>query len=98
MQSVTIQNINTQELEMMFSKVVTAALEKFKTEFSIKNPEVKVDKLLTKSETAKYLQISTPTLLKYINQGYIKAHTVAGTRMRFKPSDLDKALVELRRR
>jgi excisionase family DNA binding protein len=97
MQSVLIQNISSAELEDMISKAVMTALKNLNIETTVATATAS-DKLLTKKEAAAYLKISLPTLSKYINDGFVKAHTVAGTRMRFKISDLDKALKALRNR
>jgi excisionase family DNA binding protein len=98
MQNFLIQ-ISEQQLRKLISEEMLIALANHK---SITPQEITSqpasDKLLTKKEAAEYLKISLPTLSKYIRQGYIKAHTVAGTRMRFKSSDLDKALKGLRNR
>src|SRR4051794_13623091 len=99
MQSVLIQNINSAELEDLISKAVASALKGLNTDVSaISTIPAASDELLNKKEAAKYLKISLPTLSKYINEGYVKAYTVSGTRMRFKTSDLDKALKVLRHR
>jgi excisionase family DNA binding protein len=98
MQGILIQSINGQELEAIISNAVAAAMEKYQKSIPDRPPIQSVDKLLSKKEAARYLGISLPTLSKYINDGYVKAHTVAGTRMRFKLSDLDKALRGLRSR
>lgn len=99
MQSILIQNISGSELEELISKAVAAALKNM----SINAPSTHAvqtapSELLTRKDAAAYLKISLPTLSKYIRHGYVKAHTVAGTRMRFKTSDLDKALKGLRNR
>ena len=98
MQSVLIQNINSSELEEIISKAVANAIKNLSIELPVASSAPISDRLLTKKEAAAYLKISLPTISKYIVGGYVKAHTVAGTRMRFKISDLDKALKALRNR
>lgn len=100
MQYLQIQNINSSELrELVFEAVATALKERI-SEYSRTQPPTQraSEKVLTKKEAASYLKISLPTLSKYIKGGYIKVHSVAGTRMRFKLSELDKALGVIRGR
>ena len=99
MQNIQIQNINSSELEQIIYKVFINALKDSNIVLSVASPTTPVEKkLLSKKEAAAYLKISLPTLSKYINGGFVKAHTVTGTRMRFKISDLDKSLRGLRNR
>lgn len=93
MQSILIQNINSSELENLISKAVAAALKDLSINAPVVNSvESTSSELLTKGQAASYLKISLPTLSKYIKNGFVKAHTVAGTRMRFRVADLEKAL------
>jgi len=98
MQNILLQSLNKGEVQELISEAVKAAMEKYISYVTIPPMKDKSVPLLSKKEAAAYLKISLPTLSKYINIGYVKAYTVAGTRMRFKPADLDKALVELRNR
>lgn len=86
MQYLQIQNINSNELRQLVFEVVITALKEQSLEYSKTQPPGKCvsDKLLTKKEAAAYLKISLPTLSRYVKLGYVKAHTVGGTRMRFK--------------
>lgn len=97
MHATLIHGITDQQLEIMISRAVGIAMEKYHANFPQQTPIHVADKLLSKKDAAKYLSISLPTLSKYINSGHVKAHTVAGTRMRFRLSDLDKALRTLRK-
>lgn len=94
MQYLQIQNINSNELRQLIFEVVVAALRENFSEYPQMQPPAQLvsDKLLTKKEAAAYLKISLPTLSRYVKLGYVKAHTVAGTRMRFKAEELDRAL------
>jgi len=97
MQSVLIQNISSNELEEIISKAVTTAIKNLNIGALAAAPVSPAsDKLLDKKGAAEYLKISLPTLSKYINDGFIKAYSVAGTRMRFRACDLDKSLKSLR--
>jgi len=53
--------------------------------------ESKEDKLLTRSEVAKALAISLPTLRSYVKRGIIKEHRV-GSRVLYKWNDVNDAL------
>lgn len=94
MQYLQIQNINSNELRQLVFEAVASALKERGSEYPQAQAPIQCDfdKLLTKKEAAAHLKISLPTLSKYIKNGYVKAHTVAGTRMRFRPADLEKAL------
>ena len=94
MQYLQIQNINSNELRQILIEAVENALKQKLSEFPQMPAIIQKGtcKLLTKKEAAAYLKISLPTLSKYIKNGYVKAHSVGGTRMRFKEIDLDKAL------
>ncbi|MEJ0104716.1 MAG: helix-turn-helix domain-containing protein [Bacteroidota bacterium] len=96
MQNLLIQSISKKEIEDLISKAVSDTFERLIAGIPDAQKEANNDTLLTKKEAAAYLKISSPTLSKYVNDGFIKSHTVAGTRMRFKISDLDKALKSLR--
>lgn len=100
MQSILIQNIDKRELRQLVYEVLVTVLKEKISEYPQMQPPAQgvPDKLLTKKEAAQYLGISSPTLSKYIKDGYVKAHTVAGTRMRFRLTDLEKALRGLRSR
>lgn len=47
----------------------------------------------TRKETAKELNVSLPTLTKYVNEGLIKASRI-GARVLFERSDIDNAIVK----
>ena len=98
MQNILIQ-ISEQQLRNLISEAMLIALANHKSTTSQEITSLPTsDKLLTKNEAAEYLKISLPTLSKYINDGFVKSYSVAGTRMRFKASDLDKSLKALRNR
>lgn len=97
MQNLLIQ-IGEERLKDFIASSVSEAMQKFMASLPEIHPVKSKDRLLTKKEAAAYLKVSLPTLSKYVKDGYVKAHTVAGTRMRFLQTDLDKALVSLRSR
>ena len=96
MQSVQIQNISSVEFEQIIFRIVTEALKNSSIGVPTSPSASASDRLLTKKEAANYLKVSLPTLSRYIKDGYVKAYTISGTRMRFRVSDLDKALKTLR--
>lgn len=95
MQNLLLCGMNRTEVEEMISEAIEKALKTFSSGITLDKSE-SIDILLTKKQAAAYLQVSVPTLTLYINKGFIKAYSVAGTRMRFKQSELDKALKLLR--
>lgn len=94
MQSILIQSITKGEIEEMISQSVAKAFDLYAANSFTPVPEPSNASVswLTKKQAAHHIGVSLPTLSKYIKLGYVKAHTVAGTRMRFKVSELDKAL------
>lgn len=100
MHSILIQNIQSNELKKLVFEAVTLALKENGLPHSQLEPSLPKTPggLLTKKEAATYLKVSLPTLSKYVKSGYVKAHTVAGTRLRFKIEELDRAVKGLKNR
>jgi excisionase family DNA binding protein len=94
MQSILIREVTVMEFEEMISRSVAREFKKQATNpFDASAEQTNAtDELLTKKEAAKYLRVSTVTLNKYLRQGFVKGHTIAGTRVRFKQNELKKAL------
>lgn len=95
MQNLLIQNITQLELAEIMEAAIERAFQK-QAIHTLPAPAESADEFLTKKDAAAYLHISVVTLSKYIRSGYVKAHTVTGTRLKFKRSDLDKAFRTLR--
>lgn len=96
MQNILIQSISKEEIADMIEVAIERALQKHVASILPPVSDQKDNQLLSKIDAAAYLQISTVTLSKYLRSGHVKAHTVAGTRLKFKRSDLDKAIRVLR--
>lgn len=95
MENLLIQNITHHELIEIVEAAIEKAFQKHSSSTLPVPPEAP-DEFLSKTEAAEYLKISIVTLSKYIHSGYVKAHTVTGTRLKFRRSDLDKAFRALR--
>jgi len=52
------------------------------------------EKYLTRQETAQILQVTLPTLSDWVKRGKIRAYKI-NTRIRFKKSDIENALIEV---
>ena len=94
MQTILIKVVTGPEFEDMISRSVAREFEK-RVMVPVYTSPQQTDapsKLFTKKEAAQYLRVSTVTLNKYQRLGFLKGHTVTGTRSRFKQSELDKAL------
>jgi hypothetical protein len=66
-------------------------IDKLNHHFHSQEPET----LLTRKETAEYLQIDLSTLWSWTKKGKIKCYGISNRRY-YKRSDIDKALVPLR--
>ncbi|MGC4035214.1 MAG: helix-turn-helix domain-containing protein [Chitinophagaceae bacterium] len=96
MQHLLIQGLSKKEIEDLIGKAVSDSMQKFISSLPGTNQVKQEDKLLTKIEAAKFLRISTVTLNKYLRDGYLKGHTISGTRLRFKQSELEKSFKTLK--
>lgn len=88
MQELIFHSSTKQELKQLFEEVVKVQLEKH---FSKEEADTK---LLTRKDVAELLQISLPTLNTYTKEGIIPA-TRIGSMIRYKKSDIDKALKDI---
>lgn len=82
---VQLHNVTPESLK----KEIVESIKEVLFEFLKK--ESKEDKLLTRSEVAKVLAISLPTLRSYVKRGIIKEHRV-GSRVLYKWSDILESL------
>jgi|JI6StandDraft_1071083.scaffolds.fasta_scaffold19392_4 excisionase family DNA binding protein len=87
-----IQFISTtpKDLVNLLNESVKSQLEDFKKDFSNQNP----DELLTREQTASYLQIDLSTLHNWTTKGKIKCLAI-GSRRYFKKSDILESLKPL---
>lgn len=96
---IILNNLSIEELYIQIDKQIEASIIKYNELYlsAIKKNNESEKKLLTKKDAAKYLDISTVTLTKYIKLGYIKAHLLGG-RLKFKQHELDNALKNIYQR
>ncbi len=85
-----IENVSLSDIEALLSKVMD---EKLKS-ITPQPAPIEAEKLLTRSETAKLLKISLPTLDGWTKTGVIKAKRI-GTRIRYVYSDIQLAMIDL---
>jgi excisionase family DNA binding protein len=85
---VIIQKATLPELQIMFSNVLEQYLRPGTT------GGTNVTTILTRKEAAKMLCLSLPTLDFYTKEGIIKG-TRIGTRIRYRLSDIETALVNI---
>lgn len=88
---VILVNLTIKELEELIQKAVSDGLNNLK-----KNTEesIKKDQLITRIQAANFLNISLPTLTKYVKKGKIPAHRI-GNRILFKKFEILDSLKEV---
>ena len=77
------------DFRLLISEAVEAQCKKCQM-----NKRVETEKLFTRKETAKTLQISLPTLSEYTRNGIIKSVRM-GSCIRYRQSDIDTALISV---
>ena len=85
---VLIQNITLPELQKMLQDTLEECLQKRVT-MDTGAPEI-----LTRTEAAKMLHVSLPTLHYWTKEGIVKG-TRIGTRVRYRLADVEAALVNI---
>jgi len=88
MAQIVLESLTTKELSLVVGQAVEAALSK-------RGEQTQEDRVLTREETAKLLNVDLSTLRSYVNKGKILSHRIGG-RVFFKHSDIMKALVEFK--
>ncbi len=94
MKSIIIQNIDLKEFDGHLRQIIREELSSLI--HSLPKQEITQDTFLSKKAAAGYLRISTVTLSKYVQLGHVKAHRLAGSRLKFKRSELDNAFKALK--
>lgn len=61
---------------------------------TLKNPQEKVDELITRKEVCELLGISYPTLGRWSSKGIVKAYRI-GKKIRFKRGEVMQALIDI---
>lgn len=91
MAEIKIVQTTPNELESLIKESVKTELETIKKDLS--NQEEK-DKILTREETAKLLDIDLSSLYRWTKKGKIKAHGIAN-RVYYYLSDINQALLPI---
>jgi hypothetical protein len=90
--TILLENLNAESLKAIIEDGIKSQLKNFKKEISTHDP----DKLLTRDETCKFLQIDSSTLWHWTNKGKVIAYGI-GNRRYYKKSELLKSLIPLRK-
>ena len=90
--SILLENLNTQTLKELIKDGVKSQLEDFKKTFQTHNP----DELLTREQTYKFLQIDSSTLWAWTNKGKVTAYGI-GNRRYYKKAELLQSLTQLKK-
>jgi len=91
-QPVQFVQITTAELAKLINDEISKNLNQFKKEFLNKEAD---DELLTRDQTAEFLQVDVSTLYLWAKKGKIKPYGI-GKRRYFKRSELIECLTEVR--
>ena len=91
-QPVQFVQITANELAKLINDQISENLNKFKKEFLSKEAD---DELLTRDQTAEFLQVDVSTLYLWAKKGKIKPYGI-GKRRYFKRSQLIESLTEVR--
>lgn len=86
------------DLQFIFpiDQLANAIVEKLNSQLNTpKNEELVDEKLLTRIETSKKLNISLPTLHSYTKKGILKGYRV-GVRVLYKYSEVESALSQIK--
>ena len=89
--TIQLLNLSTDELKEAISSDLKPQLETLRQELKQQEPE---EELLTRKEVAEKLKITLPTVSSWSKKGILKSHRL-GKLVRFKKSEVDKALKEI---
>ncbi|HRF16784.1 MAG TPA: helix-turn-helix domain-containing protein [Chitinophagaceae bacterium] len=78
-------------IEELRSLIVDSVSSELKKQLATSTSTTKSDRLLSRQETARLLNVSTSTLLSYVKQGRIKSFRI-GRRVLFKQADIEAAM------
>ena len=90
--SILLENLNTQTLKEIIKEGVKSQLADFKKTLQTHNP----DELLTREQTCKFLQINSSTLWAWTNKGKVIAYGI-GNRRYYKKAELLTSLQQLKK-
>lgn len=91
-ESVILQNLNSEQLASLIAESVKGQLEDFKRGFNVFEP----DELLTREQTCTFLNIDASTLWHWTKKGKLTAYGIANRRY-YKKADLLNALQPLKK-
>jgi hypothetical protein len=90
--SILLENLNTQTLKELIKEGVKSQLNDFKKTLQTHNP----DELLTREQTCQFLQIDSSTLWAWTNKGKVIAYGI-GNRRYYKKAELLASLQQLKK-
>jgi excisionase family DNA binding protein len=90
MTNILIQNITKKELQELITLCVQNVIVALA---DVQKTEVK-EEFISKKEAAEYLNVSLPTLSKYVQAGWVKAYSLSGSRIKFKKNELDGSFIQ----
>lgn len=92
LESIILQNLNSEQLANLIAESVKSQLEDFKKGFNL----FEADELLTREQACNFLQVDPSTLWHWTNKGKITAYGIANRRY-YKKADLLNALQPLKK-
>jgi hypothetical protein len=90
--SILLENLNTQTLKELIKEGVKSQLKDFKETLQTHNP----DELFTREQTCNFLQIDSSTLWAWTNKGKVIAYGI-GNRRYYKKAELLNSLQQLKK-
>lgn len=87
--SILLQELTKEQLEILFDKKISENLEKFRKELNSKSAN---DDLLTRDEACTFLKIDSSTLWSWTNKGKITSYAI-GARRYYKRNELLDSLI-----
>lgn len=91
-ESILLQNVNTEKLSELIKDGIKSQLEGFKETLNTHNP----DELLTREQTCKFLKIDSSTLWHWTNKSKVIAYGI-GNRRYYKKAELLESLQQLKK-
>lgn len=92
MQEILFIPIPVDRLKLEISEAIKLELNKHHSSSSLAQP---LDELLSRTETARLLGISLPTLHAWTKSGIIKAYRI-GSRIRYKKAEIESSLKQIK--
>ncbi len=96
MQQLILSPITRDELKLDFREVVQQEIKRLFASLMEQQP-ITAPKYLTRKDTAKRLGVSLPTLNEWTKTGLVQGYRIS-SRIRYKESELDAALLQIKTR